>query len=238
VRVAAISDIHGNLPALVAVIADLEREAVDRVVVAGDTVSGPWPVEVFDTIVRVGAEVVRGNADRHVVEREDSLGQLAPWCADRLGEERLATVASWPLTLELRVDGLGTVLVCHSTPLSDEPIYTRQTPDDELVEVLGDPDADVVLCGHTHMQYDRALSNGLRVVNPGSVGMPYEGAPGAYWALLGPGVEFRKTVYDTGATAEAIRALGAPVQEEVIAYLVDPPGSDETTAYFESLRGA
>jgi putative phosphoesterase len=238
VRVAAISDIHGNLPALEAVVADLEHEAVDRVVVAGDTVSGPWPVEVLDTIVGLGAAVVRGNADRHVVERDDGFGQLAPWCADRLGEERLATVASWPLALELHVDGLGTVLVCHSTPLSDDPIYTRLTPEQELIELLGELDADVVLCGHTHMQYDRALSNGLRVVNPGSVGMPYEGAPGAYWALLAPAVELRKTVYDTAAAAEAIRALGAPVEEDVVSYLVDPPSSDETTAYFESLRGA
>jgi putative phosphoesterase len=238
VRVAAISDIHGNLPALEAMLADLAREDVDAVVVVGDTISGPWPVEVLDLVEQLGARVVRGNADDVVFERSDRYGPLAVWCADRLGDTRLARAAAWPLTLELEVDGLGKTLVCHSTPLSDEPIYTRITPDDELARLFADVDADVVLCGHTHMQYDRRLSGGLRLVNPGSVGMPYEGAPGAYWALLGPDVDFRRSDYDTSATVEAVRALGAPIDDELNVRLVDPPTSDETTAYFESLRGA
>ena len=99
-RVAAISDIHGNLPALRAVIADLEREGIADVVVVGDTVSGPWPVETFDAVERLGAQVVRGNADRIVVERFDGYGTLAGWCADLLGDERLARVAGWTLTLK------------------------------------------------------------------------------------------------------------------------------------------
>ena len=140
--------------------------------------------------------------------------------------------------MEFDIDGLGDVLVCHATPYSDEPIYTRITPDDEVVELLGPLDADVLVCGHTHMQYDRLLSSGLRVVNPGSVGMPYEGRPGAYWALLGPDVEFRRTEYDVVAAVAAIRELRSPVREEQLAQLVDPPTSDATTEYFESLRGA
>ena len=162
---------------------------------------------------------------------------LADWNEARLGEARLAVAAAWPLTMELDIDGLGDVLVCHATPYSDEPIYTRITPDDELVELLGPVDADVLVCGHTHMQYDRLLSSGLRVVNPGSVGMPYEGQPGAYWALLGPDVEFRRTEYDVVAAVAAIRELQSPVREEQLAQLVDPPTSDATTEYFESLRG-
>ena len=77
------------------------------------------------------------------------------------------------------------LLVCHWTPASDEPIYTRITPENDLLQVLGLVDADMLLCGHTHMQYDRTLSAGLRIVNPGSVGMPYEGRRGAFWAMLG-----------------------------------------------------
>ncbi len=237
-RVAALADIHGNLPALEAVLADLEREDVDRVVVAGDTIAGVWPVEVFDMVVRLRAAVVQGNADRHVVTREDSLGPMAAWCADRLGTERLRVVEDWPSTLGLEVDGLGKVLVCHSTPASDELIYTRLTPEDALVDLLGDVDADVVVCGHTHMQYDRLLSNGLRIVNPGSVGMPYEGAPGAYWALLGPDVEHRRSEYDVVSTVQAALALEAPVDEEQLSQLVQPPSADETAAYFESLRSS
>jgi putative phosphoesterase len=238
VRVAALSDIHGNLPALEAVLADVAREDVDAVVVAGDSISGPWPVEVLDLLERSDARVVRGNADREVLDRSDRFGPLAGWCADRLRPERLARAAQWPLTLELDVDGLGHVLVCHSTPSSDEVIYTRITPEEEMVSLLGDISADVVLTGHTHIQFDRRLAVGLRVVNPGSVGMPYEGAHGAFWALLGPDVEFRRTAYDVEAAAEAARVTGAPLHEEQLRLLVEPVDRDEATAEFERLRGA
>jgi putative phosphoesterase len=235
-RIAALADIHGNLPALEAVLADLEREEVDRVVVAGDTIPGPWPIEVLGTVLRLDPAIVHGNAERHVLTREDRLGPLAPWCADQLGADRLRIVAGWPTTLELEVDGLGKVLVCHATPTSDEPIYTYLTPEDTLLELLGDVEADVVLCGHTHMQYDRTLSTGLRIVNPGSVGMPYQGEPGAYWALLGPDVEHRRSEYDVVSAVRAALALDAPVGEERLSQLVEPPSADEAAAYFESVR--
>ena len=236
-RVAAISDIHGNLPALEAVLADIEREGIDEIVVAGDSVSGPWPAEVFDLLESVGARVVHGNADRpeEVLAHSSTLGA---WNADRLGPTRLAAVAAWPLTFELTVDGLGSVLVCHSTPVSDTPIYTRITPDDQLVERLGPVANDVLVCGHTHMQYDRKLPTGLRVANPGSVGMPYEGRQGAYWAILGPDVEFRRSEYDIEATVAAMQVIGAPVDDRLVQYLLDPPAPDTTTEYFESRRAA
>ena len=236
--VAAISDIHGNLPALEAVLAEIDREGVEQIIVAGDTAHGPWPAEIVDLLVDRGARCVRGNADREVIDRSDRYGPLAPWSADRLGERRLAVAGTWPLTLEVSVDGLGDVLVCHSTPSSDDPIYTRITPDEELVGIFESVDANVVVCGHTHMQFDRTLSSGLRVVNPGSVGMPYEGAPGAYWALLGPDIEFRRTPYDVEAAVAAIEVLGVPVAERMLEQLVDPPDSESTTEYFESVRGA
>ena len=237
-RVAAISDIHGNLPALEAVLADIDEEAVDAVVVPGDTVSGPWAAEVFDLLQGIGAIVVRGNADREVVDRSDRFGPLAPWSADRLGASRLAAVAEWPLTVSLAVDGLGSVLVCHSTPASDGPIYTRITPEDELPTLLGAIDADVLVCGHTHMQYDRTLASGLRIVNPGSVGMPYEGERGAYWGLLEPDVGLRRTEYDVEACVAAIQVMGAPVRDVLLEQLLDPPDSIATTEHFESLRGS
>jgi putative phosphoesterase len=238
VRVAAISDIHGNLPALEAVLTEIDREAVDEIVVVGDTAHGPWPGEVVDLLVERGARCVRGNADRAVVERSDGFGQLAPWSADRLGERRLAVVREWPLTVDVSIDGLGAVLVCHSTPTSDDPIYTRSTPGAELVDILGPVAADVLVCGHTHMQYDRRLPSGLRVVNPGSVGMPYEGARGAYWALLGPDVDFRRAEYDVEAAVAAIEVMGVPLDGRMLEQLLDPPDAESTTEYFESIRGA
>ena len=234
-RVAALSDIHGNLPALEAVLADVEQVGVDAIVVAGDSVSGPWPAEVFDRLEEVSARIVRGNADR-LEEVQGFDGDQGAWNEERLGSDRLARVAGWPLTLELEVDALGTVLVCHSTPVSDEPIYTQLTPDDEVVATLGPVDAGVLVCGHTHIQYERELSSGLRLVNPGSVGMPYEGRRGAFWAVLGPDVDFRHTEYDVEKAVRAIRALGAPVQEEQLELLVDPMAPDLAAAEFEKLR--
>jgi putative phosphoesterase len=238
VRVAAISDIHGNLPALEAVLAEIDEAGVDEIVVGGDTAHGPWPAEVLDLLVERDVRAVRGNADREVIERSDRHGPLAPWSADRLGERRLEIARSWPLTIELSVDGLGSVLVCHSTPTSEDPIYTRITPDAELTAIFEFVDADVVVCGHTHMQYDRTLASGLRIVNPGSVGLPYEGARGAYWALLGPGVELRRTEYDVEAAVAAIEVMRVPVDGSLLEHLADPPDSESTTEYFESARGA
>lgn len=236
-RVAALNDIHGNLPALEAVLEEVEHEGVDAIVCGGDVVGGPFPAEVLDLLTGLGhVRYVRGNADRLVVEGADEHGQ--DWHAERslLGEERVAVVASWPLTEELELDGLGRALFCHAIPSADEPIFTRITPDDEVLALLGDVDADVLVCGHTHVQFDRRLPSGLRVVNAGSVGMPYEGRRGAFWALLGPDVELRRTTYDTEAAVAAIRATAAPTREQLAGWLLEPPDPDETTAYFESMR--
>lgn len=237
-RVAVLSDIHGNLPALEAVLADVEREDVDRVVVAGDSVSGPFPAEVFDRLAALGALHVSGNAERLVLTGGEGAGAMETFSAERLGDRR-AAVETWPLTLELEIDGLGEVLVCHATPASDEELYTRISPDDEVAALFDGVRADVVVCGHTHGQYDRTLAGGLRLVNPGSVGMSYEDEPGAFWAVLGPEVELRRTEYDVDAAVAAIRATDAPdVDQLLVRYLLEPVGADRATAFFESQRGA
>ena len=238
-RVAALNDIHCNLPALEAVLADVEREGVDAVVCGGDVVGGPFPSEVFDRLTGLSdVRFVRGNADRLVLEGVDE--HELDWDAQRarLGDVRLATVASWPLTVEIEIDGLGSTLFCHAIPTADEPIFTRITPEDDVIAMLGDVEVDLVVVGHTHVQFDRQLPNGLRVVNAGSVGMPYEGRRGAFWALLGPTVELRRTEYDVEAGVASIREAAAPVDEDLLRRLLDPPDPDEVTAFFESQRGA
>ena len=178
-RVAALYDIHGNLPALEAVLADVEREAVDAIVVGGDVVSGPEPAEVLDALEALGERVhfIRGNADRHVLEEP---GERNDWCRAQLGEARLARIAAWPETLSLDVDGVGSVLFCHATPRDDEEIVTRITPEDQVAETLEGTEEDLVVCGHTHIQYDRRIGP-RRLVCAGSVGWPYEGREGAFW---------------------------------------------------------
>jgi predicted phosphodiesterase len=237
VRVAAISDVHGNLPALEAVLAEIDAEGVDAIVCGGDLVGGPFSVEVFDRLASMPhVRFVRGNADRQVLEGTDEYGVDWEVERERLGDARLAPIATWPLTVEFDVDALGRTLFCHAVPSADEPIFTRITPDDAVIELLGDVEAGLLVCGHTHVQFDRVLPTGLRIVNAGSVGMPYEGRRGAFWALLGPVVDLRRTEYDVEAAATTIRASGRPVDEQLAGYLVEPPDPDEVTSYFESQR--
>jgi putative phosphoesterase len=239
VRVAALYDVHGNLPALEAVLAEVERESVDTVVCGGDVVGGPFPAEALDHLSRVpDVWFVRGNADRMVLEGDGEHG--VDWGAERarLGDERIATIAEWPLTVDLELEELGSALFCHAVPNSDDPIFTRITPDEDVIDLIGDLEVDLLVCGHTHVQFDRQLRDGPRIVNAGSVGMPYEGRRGAFWALLGPTVELKHTEYDVEAAAAAIRDTGAPGVEEQAGWLLDPPDPDEATAYFESQRGA
>ena len=114
---------------------------------------------------------------------------------------------------------------------------TRVTPDDDVVGLVGHTDANVLVVGHTHVQFDRRLPTGLRIVNAGSVGMPYEGRRGAFWALLGPGVELRRTEYDVDAAAALLRGSGAQGADDHVRRLLDPPDPDEATSFFESARG-
>jgi putative phosphoesterase len=237
VRVAGLYDVHGNLPALEAVLADVDALGADMIVSGGDIATGPMAAECIDRLRARGDRVawVRGNADRDAVPdhvRERSAAALA----ERVGDERRAFAAGAPLTTELDVDGLGRVLFCHGSPRSDEEILTKLTTDDRAASILDDVAGDLVVCGHTHVQFDRRLA-GRRVVNAGSVGMPYEGRRGAFWALLGPEVELRQTNYDIDAAVEAMRATGYPADDQ-IGWLLDPPDPDEVSEYFESQAGS
>ena len=140
-----------------------------------------------------------------------------------------------PLGLTLTVDGLGAVLFCHATPRRDTEIVTALTSEASMREILAGVEEDVVVCGHTHGQYERTVSTTL-VVNAGSVGLPYEGRRGAYWALLGPAVELRRTEYDVDAAVAVIRDAGGDAVEGIIVEtLLDPPAREETAEQFERM---
>ncbi len=237
-RVAALYDVHGNLPALEAVLAERDVQAADIVLVGGDAVVGPFPCETLDALLGLGerAVFIRGNTDRALGEpaADDPWADRNAWVRDRLGDEGVATVTAWPETLTLEVDGLGSTLFCHGSPRSDEEMLLRTASEERLAEVLADVEADVVVCGHTHMQFDRRVG-GVRVVNAGSVGLPH-GAVGAHWALLGPDVDLRRTDYDREEAARLIRETGwsrSGEPERMVEHLLRPPSRDEVLDVFE-----
>ena len=187
VRVVALYDIHGNLPALEAVLAEAPATAPDLLVVGGDVVAGAESADVLDVLVglRLPTRWVMGNGDR-----EDLAG-------DRLSPAHRALVASFEPVVA--IDG---VLYCHGTPRSDEEIITRISPPERLERILRDVDERVIVCGHVHQQYDRIVDR-WRIVNAGSVGMPYEGRAGAFWATLEDGEPtLRCTGYDVDPSAD------------------------------------
>jgi predicted phosphodiesterase len=240
VRVAALYDVHGNLPALEAVLAELERalerDPPDAIIVGGDVLWGPYQAECIGLLRAVGAQFLAGNCERNIRHGDSDIDR---WCRDQLDAALLADVAGWPQTIELAVGGLGRVLFCHATPRSDDEIITMLTPDDAVAEALAGTGADVIVCGHVHVQVDRVVPGAPRLVNAGSVGMPCEGKPGAFWALFNGGVELRRTAYAVEPALSRLRETGFPSVEEVFCEAV----RGEITAasaseYFEGLRGA
>ena len=242
-RVAALADIHGNLPALEAVLSDVALARPDLIVSCGDVASGPLPVETLEMLRALPvARFVQGNADRGLVtafdggRRSKSPGPAADWCATQLSQEQRDFLASFAPAVPVEVDGLGRVLFCHGSPRSDEEMMTSETPDKRIRELIAGLDANVIVCGHTHMAFDRMVGR-VRVVNPGSVGMPY-GHPGAYWALLGPEVEFRRSDYDREAAATRIRSSAWPGAEDFAREnVVSVPSAEDAFAFFRAHGG-
>jgi putative phosphoesterase len=240
-RVAAIYDIHGNLPALEAVLREIEDAKVDRIVVGGDVVPGPMPGETIAALLDlpVPAEFIQGNGDREVLAQLAGTGtvperfrEVMRWVGQQLSPQHQQVLASWPKTIRLPIDGIGDVLFCHATPRSDTELFTRLTPSDRLLPVFEPAGSPLVVCGHTHMQFDRTLGD-IRVVNAGSVGMPF-GEPGAYWLLLGPDLELRHTRYDLATAAERIRATDYPQADEfATGNVLNPPAEREMLDTFE-----
>jgi predicted phosphodiesterase len=236
-RVAALYDIHGNLPALEAVLRDVRAAGVERIVVGGDVLPGPMPSESLGSLLDLDIPVqfIQGNGDREVIAPTGTLPEAyletMRWNAGQLSAENVRQITGWPSTARVRVDGIGEVLFCHATPRNDLEIFTRLTPDEPLLPIFGGLGVPLAVCGHTHMQFDRTIGT-VRVINAGSVGMPF-GEPGAYWLLLGPGVELRRTPYDLEAAAERIRATKCPTAEEFAARnVLQPPSEQDILAAF------
>jgi predicted phosphodiesterase len=241
-KILALYDIHGNIDALDAVLADPRASDPDLVVVGGDAVPGPFCREMLDRLASLPAPVewVRGNGEREVAEAAaagpdapepdpaDLAGVTARRTANRLGPERARALGELPLTL-LR-DG---ILFCHATPRRDDEIITRLSHRKRVQAALHLAPSAFIVAGHTHQQ-DHRRPGVFRLVNAGSVGMPYEGDGAARWLWIEDGEPgLRNTEYDSVTAGERILAAGWPDRESITASLIDPADPAEITALFE-----
>jgi putative phosphoesterase len=244
--VAALYDVHGNLPALDAVLADPAFARADTVVVGGDVASGPMPAAVLDRLeaLEVPVRWVRGNADREVLDYfdrgdtdpsvhppDDPAARSDAFTAGRITAAHRDLLAAFEAVV--RLDG---ALYCHGSPRSDDEIITAVTPPERLEPMLAGVDEALVVCGHTHHQFDLRAGR-WRVVNAGSVGMPYEGAASAFWLVVDNGEpSLRRTDYDVPAAIAALRATGFPDFEELVREsLVEPVTAEVVARHFEDL---
>jgi len=232
--VAVLSDVHGMLPALDAVLAEPLVQDAEQIVLTGDLAAGPMPVQTLDRLVGLGDRVilVRGNADRELVslargEVDDVGDPIAPWAASLLRPEQLDLLASLPYPVTLSIEGFGPVMFCHAVPDDDEQVVLVDTRLSRWAEILAElPDeVTTLVCGHTHMPFVR-LAHRRLIVNPGSVGMPY-GRAGAHWALLADGaVTLRRTMFDVATARAEIAAVGSPLALEWAEEYLDQVASD------------
>ena len=243
--IAALYDIHGNLPALEAVLPQVRAAGATMVVVGGDVLPGPMPVESLDLLAALDVPVryLSGNGDRETLAAADGREMttvppvyqpLVRWGAEQLRADQVAALRRWPKTVEVELEGLGAVLFCHATPRNDMDIFTRLTPDALIAPAFADVTAHVVVCGHTHMTFDRHVGT-IRVLNAGSVGMPFD-TPGAHWLLLDAGgPRVMQTTYDLEAAARRIRATDYPDADAFAAnYVLRTPGEEAMLKAFSA----
>ena len=216
-----IADVHGNAPAFAAVLEEIEREQPDLIVSCGDLTWGPLPEETYELARGLNARWVRGNADRAVLEGASDT-ERERWMQAHHTDAIREFLGAFEESVVVEVDGLGPVRFCHGSPRSDEECVTPETPEERVREFSAGVEERVIVSAHVHIQFDREAA-GIRSVNAGSVGLPYEGRPGAYWALLGPVVKLRRCEYDVGAAVERFRTSGQPNVEQIVELMLEPP---------------
>jgi len=226
-----IADVHGNAPAFAAVLEEVKREQPDLIVSCGDLTWGPLPEETYELARVLNARFVRGNADRAVLEGVSET-EREQWMQAHHSEEMREFLAGFEESVVVEVDGLGPVRFCHGSPRSDEECVTPETPEERVREFSAGVDELVIVTAHVHIQFDREVA-GIRSVNSGSVGLPYEGRPGAYWALFDSGIELRRTEYDVDATVDRFRASGQPNVEQIVEMMLTPPERREVIDHAE-----
>jgi predicted phosphodiesterase len=241
-KIATLYDIHGNLPALEAVLTELERAAPDALVIGGDVVAGPLPVETLELLQSLSLPTyfLLGNAEADILScwqtgvshgLSAKADEEAKWLVKKLPNKQLEFLSTWSDTVKLELRGLGNVLFCHATALSNTLVFTQNTSEEKVRGFFASAEAKTIICGHTHMQFERSVGE-KRIYNSGSVGMPF-GEKGAHWLILDERVHFKCTEYNYAKAAQLIQqsdypdaegftsgnVLSTPTQEEALAFL-------------------
>lgn len=231
--IAALYDIHGNLPALEAVASELNDLPIDRIIIGGDVLPGPMPLECLKLIssFRAPVDYITGNGELSVIDASKGAlsSKLPPnvqkaiqWNADLLSAGDIDALEQWPQTLSQMNTSAGDIFFCHATPLNPFDIFTKLTPESELLDMFEQVNEPTIICGHTHMQFERRIGS-KRVINAGSVGMPF-GAPGADWLLIGDDFELKHTDYDLDLAAQVVSKTEYPDAREFAKNnILDPP---------------
>jgi predicted phosphodiesterase len=235
--VAVVSDVHGNAIALEAVLAEVAREAPELVVFGGDLTWGPLPQETLALVAGLATPTrfVRGNAERGLLDPNDEPTERSLWMRAQHTDDDLAFLGTFAEQFVVAIDGLGATRFCHGSPRSDEELVTPRTPVARVRAFMEGVAERVVVTAHTHLQFDRQVDT-VRSINAGSVGMPYEDERGAFWAMLGPQVELRRTDYDLERAVAAYRATDDPLAEQMVELLLTPPTRDEVIEHAERLE--
>ena len=228
-RIAILSDIHGNLSALDACLGDLEQQGgADVIVAAGDLcVDGPKPKKVVQRLLDAGAQCIRGNTDRELAQKKDEKmsavdrGQME-WTRKELGDKLLTWLGELPFSLRFG-DEARQLLVVHANPSNDEDPLWPDTADDVLEKLIGDEPAAVIAFGHLHLPYVRTW-RGKMLVNVASAGLPKDGDARAGYAILtersgGWEVKHRRVNFDVKRVATQLADCGIPGSAELIATL-------------------
>ncbi|TGA95831.1 metallophosphoesterase [Sporolactobacillus shoreae] len=247
-KIAALYDIHGNFPALQAVLKELHYLQPDVIVIGGDIVSGPMPVQTLDCLLNLRRDAkvtfIRGNGDREVSEASKGLGlknlseqgqKTEQWVAEQLTEKHIEFLSHLKSVASIQTE-LGDLLFCHATPMSDSDIFTPQSNKKRLEKIFGNVEQSIVVCGHTHVQFKLKFEKKL-IFNSGSIGMPYAKQTGAYWLFISPdGIQFKRTSYDLNEAAKLFRQSNSPSVEDFINNnLFHIPTEKEAMAFFNKI---
>ncbi len=234
-RLAILADIHGNLPALEAVLQDLSQFSVDHVIVAGDVIDrGPFSVQVLERVTREGWAVIRGNAEFYLLDyntphapaewSDPTLFPLHPRLHRRLNGRWLTALAAWPDTLSLRFPDAPPIRVVHGSPRSIRELIYPISTDVEIEDMLADAKETTVIAGHTHLAMDRQVGR-WHILNPGTVGIPIDGVSSAGYMLLdgderGWQPTFRRVPFDRESLLQECLRSGYADECGVIGQLV------------------